>query len=229
MTDKITDASSLVKIAAFKANQELGDVNAPKGETEEKFLSTDAAKPILDKYEESEINRDNSFKDPMTGLLNRRGLVEEYKVSMGMWEREGLVESNALIALDLIGLKKLNDTLSPAVADQIIQNAAEHLRGRVRETDLVGRWGGDEMLLVLFGVKKVDVEELASEVNRNLPEHVRFNIGYKITKPNADFEESMKNVMDQMEQVKKIGGVDNTGRAVGRGVVVDIDTLNHNV
>ena len=229
MTDKVTEANSLVKIAAFKANQELGDLNASKGETKEKLLSTDAALPILNKYEESEIHRENSFRDPSTGLLNRRGLTEEYRVSMGARERAGLVGGNTLVALDLIGLKKLNTDLTPEGADRVVKNAAEHLQGHVRDSDLVGRWGGDEDLLVLFGIDKGNVETLIADINSDLPEHVRFNVGFAFIEPDSDIEESMYRVMNKMEEVKKIGGLDETGRALGNGVVVDINSLNQHV
>lgn len=229
MTDKIAEIDPHVQIAAFKANQELGDVRVSKGKTEEHLLSTRIAEPILNKYEESEIHRENSIRDPLTGLLNRRGLVEGYNVSMRVREREGLIGNNAIVALDLIGLKKLNKQLSPDVADQILQSAGEHLMRTVREIDLVGRWGGDEALLVLFGINKRDVEKLVGEINRNLPDHVHFNIGYEVIEPSRDAFESMKRVMDAMEDVKKMGGLDETGRALGTGIVVDIDALKENV
>jgi diguanylate cyclase (GGDEF)-like protein len=224
MADNInTEIGPFVKIAAFKANEELGDEVATGGK---KILSTDTGKRILNKYEESEIHRDNSFRDPLTGLLNRRGLVEEYRVSMRARERTGSVEDGALVGLDLIGLKKMNIELTPEVADKIIQSSAEYLQSRVRETDLVGRWGGDEILLALFAIKKVSVEKLITEINQNLPQHVHFNIGFALIKAKANVEEEMKMVMNKMEEIKKMGSLDETGRAKGNGVVVDIDSLN---
>src|SRR3989344_3381524 len=144
MTDKqINEISPLVRIAADKANQELGGV---KG-----LLSSDAGNSILSKYVESEVNRDNSFIDPMTGLFNRRGLLEEYKLQEATRKRLGATGDNVFIALDLIGLKKMNVELTYAGADKVIKEAATSLRKRVRENDPVGRWGGDEFLVLLSG------------------------------------------------------------------------------
>ena len=231
MTDKIAEINPLVIIAANKANQELGNISTPEDETgnRRRLLSTDAAIPIINKYEESELHRENSYRDPSTGLLNRRGLIEEYRVSMGVRERAGLVGGNALVALDLIGLKKLNVDLTPEGADEVIKNAAEHLQGHVRDSDFVGRWGGDEDLLVLFGIDKKNIETLIVDIKSDLPEHVRFNIGFVLIEPDCDIEESMHGIMNKMEEVKKIGGLDETGRASGNGVVVDINSLNQHV
>jgi len=70
MTDKIAEINPLVIIAANKANQELGNISTPEDETgnRRRLLSTDAAIPIINKYEESELHRENSYRDPSTGL-----------------------------------------------------------------------------------------------------------------------------------------------------------------
>lgn len=218
MADKLMkEISPLVRIAADKANQELGNV---KG-----LLSGNAGNPILSKYEESEINRNNSFVDPLTGLLNRRGLAEEYKLGTATRDRLKSNGDKVLIALDLIGLKKINIELSPAVADEVLKKAGELLRGQIRESDLVARWGGDEFLLVLFGAGKESALVVIQKILANLPEHVHYNIGYQIFEKEGNFETQTREVMDWMEEIKRMGGLDKTGRATGSGIVIDVDSL----
>jgi len=216
MTDKpLKEISPLVRIAADKAHQELGDV---KG-----LLSSKAGDLILSKYEESEDNRNNSFIDPLTGLLNRRGLVEEYKLEEATRERITAFGDNVLVALDLIGLKKLNVELSPEGADRVIKMATASLRDQVRKSDLAGRWGGDEFLLILFGANQETAISVIKKILANLPEHVHYNIGYKVFKQDTILELQMNEVMNHMEAIKLMGDVDKTGRPLGKGVVFDID------
>jgi len=222
MADKlIGEVSPLDIIAANKANKDLGD---KKG-----LLSSDAGTLILSKYEESEINRDNSFRDPLTGLLNRRGVIEEYKLVIAERERIGATEGVGLVALDVIGLKRLNLEHTPEGADKIIKNAADSLKGLIRKSDLACRWGGDEFVLILFGTDKVNVIKIIDEINNRLPEHVRYNIGYEVANSSVDPDVEVRKVMDKMEKVKKLGALDATGRATGNGISIDINDLDTNV
>lgn len=208
----------LARIAADKANKELGDVPG--------LLSNDAGTKILNKYEESEVNRDNSFKDPMTGLLNRRGLLEEYNLEEETRNRlSSNFGPNVFIALDLIGLKRLNNELTSKGADKVIKDAASTLQQQIRKTDLAGRWGGDEFLLILFGVNQDTATNTIQKILDNLPEHVNYNIGYKLVTPDNDPRSQMDQIMSQMDNIKHMGGVDESGRAVGNGVVVNIDSI----
>lgn len=227
MADRVTEVTGAMILAAENANKKFGDKIGPDGQH---VLSGDElGTGILDLAEEAEINRENSYKDPLTGLLNRRGAVEEYKRSMHIRERVGLIEGNTLVALDLIGLKKLNNELTPEGADQVLKNAADSLTNGLRQTDLVIRWGGDEILLVLFGTSKEGALKVIDEINNNLPEHVHYNIGYREIGNVTDAEQEMNDIMKKMDEIKKIGGVDKDGRAVGNGVIADVDSLKQNV
>lgn len=219
MTDNRSELTPLVRIAADKAHKELGD-KIPE------ILSNDVKGTIiLNKYEESEVNRNNSFIDPLTELLNRRGMVEEYKLEESTRKRLDASESNAFIALDLIGLKRLNTELTFNGADNVIKEAAVSLRKQIRKTDLAGRWGGDEFLLILFGVDEDTATNTIEKILNNLPEHVHYNIGYQVIKPNGDVLSQINRIMGQMEVIKHMGPTDETGRTVGNGVVVNIDNL----
>jgi diguanylate cyclase (GGDEF)-like protein len=222
MSDKISEnrepESPFQREAAEKVNIELGNI---KG-----ILSSDETGiPILNKYEESELNRENSFKDPMTGLLNRRGVLEEYKLEQSTRKRLGASQGIALIGLDFIGLKKLNMELTPEVADETLKEGALSLQQQIRKIDLAARWGGDEFLLVLFGADETAAKNIIQKIQDHLPLRVHYNIGYRIVDPKNDPEIMMGGLMKQMEDVKHLGVVDETGRAQGNGVVVNVDNI----
>lgn len=80
--------------------------------------------------------------DPLTGLGNRRLLESE----MDRRVEKGLPFS--LMMLDLNGFKEVNDTFGHPAGDQLLKDFANELKGVFRPSDVVGRWGGDEFVVV---------------------------------------------------------------------------------
>ena len=98
------------------------------------------------KAAEDEI-RSLAFYDPLTGLPNRRLLMERLHVTLASSSRTGRLR--ALLFVDLDNFKTLNDTLGHQTGDLLLQEAAKRLTACVREADTVGRLGGDEFVLML--------------------------------------------------------------------------------
>lgn len=85
--------------------------------------------------------------DPLTGLYNRYAfytLIDEFS------ERGKMGGSVAII--DLNGLKRINDTFGHHAGDRALLNVAMRLQAVVRQSDYVFRWGGDEFVVLLFGM-----------------------------------------------------------------------------
>jgi diguanylate cyclase (GGDEF)-like protein/PAS domain S-box-containing protein len=116
--------------------------------------------------------------DALTGLLNRRRLEHEIEQQVALVER---YDSHAcLVLLDLDDFKSTNDSLGHAVGDELLQNVAEVLRGRVRRSDLVARLGGDEFAILL---PQADVEhgrKVAEAVARAIRERVSITAGREV-------------------------------------------------
>lgn len=85
--------------------------------------------------------------DPLTGLYNRYAF---YALMNDHREREGTGGSIAII--DLNGLKRINDTFGHHAGDRALLNLAMRLQEVVRQSDYVFRWGGDEFVVLLFGM-----------------------------------------------------------------------------
>ena len=85
--------------------------------------------------------------DDLTGLLNRRGFSAEIDRALAAARRYG--ENGMLIFLDLDRFKAINDTYGHAAGDAALCRVARILRDNVRETDIVGRVGGDEFAVLL--------------------------------------------------------------------------------
>ncbi len=89
-----------------------------------------------------------SETDPLTGLLNRRGLFARLPILRAVAERSG--RTLVLSIVDLDSLKDVNDAFGHPEGDRMLQELAEVLRRRVREGDLVARIGGDEFALLML-------------------------------------------------------------------------------
>jgi diguanylate cyclase (GGDEF)-like protein/PAS domain S-box-containing protein len=101
-----------------------------------------------------------AFYDPLTGLPNRRLLLDRLKQAMTSSTRSE--RYGALLFLDLDNFKTLNDTLGHDIGDLLLQQVAERLITCVREGDTVARLGGDEFVLMLEGLSE-NTQEAATQ------------------------------------------------------------------
>lgn len=88
--------------------------------------------------------------DPLTKVRNRRGLMTELESVLSHPQRTGARIGVAYIDLD--GFKPLNDRHGHLFGDQVLEEIASRLRSALRGDDLVGRFGGDEFVIVLLGL-----------------------------------------------------------------------------
>ncbi|WP_288482326.1 GGDEF domain-containing protein [uncultured Deinococcus sp.] len=88
-----------------------------------------------------------AHRDPLTGLLNRRG----FRQAQEQWEARGGPEAAILLVFDIDGFKTMNDRLGHALGDDCLRALAACLDDVAREGDVAGRMGGDEFLLLLTG------------------------------------------------------------------------------
>ena len=87
--------------------------------------------------------------DSLTGLANRRRLEETMRAELARAAR--FHDQVCVVIADLDDFKRVNDTYGHAVGDEVLKEFARALRSTVRESDVAGRWGGEEFVLVLTG------------------------------------------------------------------------------
>lgn len=111
-------------------------------------------------------------RDSLTGLLNRRSLLERMRhaIARAARRKEGL----ALMFLDLDHFKEVNDTLGHEAGDELLKQVVAHLTAAVRETDMVARLGGDEFVVLMEGFPDAtDVMKVAKKiVTANAAPHI---------------------------------------------------------
>ncbi len=88
-----------------------------------------------------------AFFDPLTGLANRRLLLDRLAHAVAAAERSG--RYGALLFLDLDKFKTINDTLGHEVGDDLLRQIALRLQAQLRDVDTVARLGGDEFVVMI--------------------------------------------------------------------------------
>jgi len=85
--------------------------------------------------------------DPLTSLYNRRHILQQMQQGVSQALRYQHVFT--LVMFDLDHFKKVNDVYGHAGGDMVLSNMAEMLRANVRDSDIAGRWGGEEFIVLL--------------------------------------------------------------------------------
>lgn len=86
-------------------------------------------------------------RDQLTGVYNRRALIDYFRRLISQAKRYGTIFSIAIIDVD--NFKSINDTYGHMVGDKVLKEIARRIKKVLRKSDLFGRWGGEEFLVVL--------------------------------------------------------------------------------
>jgi diguanylate cyclase (GGDEF)-like protein len=106
--------------------------------------------------------------DGLTGIANRRHCEEALTAEISRSDR--LAAPLTLVLADLDDFKAINDAHGHATGDDVLREFAAVLRATVRDSDLAGRWGGEEFMLLLPGADAVGAAQLADRVRASLAE-----------------------------------------------------------
>lgn len=123
------------------------------------FMSRDRA---------DENNRVLAALDPLTGVANRRSLIAALDRDVARAQR--MREPMALMMVDIDHFKDVNDQYGHPAGDRVLCSVVNVLRQRVRAQDLVGRYGGEEFMVLLPDTGLVGAEQLARELCKAVEE-----------------------------------------------------------
>lgn len=155
-------------------NDEVGELSRAFDEMVDNLKKTMASRDELEKEIEKRTEAEEQLRrmakefhsmsvhDPLTGVLNRRGLQDVLSKMLGMSQRMGL-DVQALL-LDLDNFKHINDAHGHGVGDAILTAVTQKIVQTVRQTDYVSRVGGDEFLVLLVDSKEADAVKVAEKI-----------------------------------------------------------------
>ena len=185
---------------------------------ERELISQEISESFSGLVQEVEEAQRTALIDSLTRVWNRAGME---KILAREWKRASRTQgSMAVLVIDLNDFKRINDNHGHQVGDAALRQAAKFLLGELRETDVVGRWGGDEFVAVLpdctdAGLQrlcetleqeqhKLEIEGHHGSDGQAIP--IRFSVGGAIAAPGADSLESLLERADRaMYQVKQAG------------------------
>jgi len=151
-----------------------------------------------------------SNTDKLTTLYNRHKLDEVLKYELSRFNRTNI--SFGLIILDIDFFKDINDTFGHNIGDEVLVEISSLLKKNVRSSDILGRWGGEEFLIIAPDSKEKDLLLFAEKLRKEI-ENYNFGIvgkktcsfGVTISK-NNDTETSIVNRADKALYIVKNSG-----------------------
>jgi diguanylate cyclase (GGDEF)-like protein len=155
-----------------------------------------------------------SLHDALTGLPNRQFLQERIEAELQRTSRTGSRLSVALIDLD--HFKQVNDTHGHQVGDEVLVSFGKTARQALRESDLIGRWGGEEFVVLFFDTAPSPLGEAALEriravltrttVSKQVHSlRVRFSAGLTSARPGETLEQMMARADKALYEAKSSG------------------------
>ncbi len=114
------------------------------------------------RLERTRVFREQSNRDPLTGLLTRRAFTESMQARLA--EAERAKRHLSVCFLDIDRFKNINDTYGHAVGDKVLAGFGALLGSRFRLPDLRGRWGGEEFVVAFYGEWAESAREILSRV-----------------------------------------------------------------
>ena len=140
-----------------------------------------------------------AFIDAHTGLPNKNACNELLN------KKDIITDPTACIMFDLNNLKIVNDAMGHSAGDQLIMNFAKLLRSVIPEKDFVGRYGGDEFMVVIYNTSKTEIEDILKQLSRekdrlnssgnNMP--IDYACGWAIS--DADSECTIQMLLDKAD------------------------------
>ena len=101
-------------------------------------------------------------RDALTGLLNRRAILDRLDQEVARSHREH--KPLSVVMADIDHFKRINDSHGHPAGDEVLRETAQRIRFGVRPYDVIGRYGGEEFLMVFAGCARVDVPSVANRL-----------------------------------------------------------------
>ncbi|GLQ32271.1 GGDEF domain-containing protein [Litoribrevibacter albus] len=154
-----------------------------------------------------------AHRDELTGLYNRRGIKECNEIEVYLNSKP--TNEMALAVCDVDFFKKINDQYGHDVGDEVLKVVAERLKNSIRETDLIGRWGGEEFIILFPSTSLEEGYQLIERVRQSMAEthfdiagqriRLSFSTGISSTRYYDNWNDLIKSADKQLYKAKSAG------------------------
>ena len=209
----------------------LVEHDADLGETGERRLAESVAQaaPVLANLRNLALAERRAATDPLTGLPNRRAVQDALKRMSAHAMRSG--QPLAAIGLDLDRFKDINDRFGHEAGDTVLAHVGALLSTSVRASDVVGRLGGEEFVILAPDTDAAGAATLAENLRAALQREgvpgvereVTASFGVAILPDHAQTGEALLRLADRAQYAAKAGGRNRV--VVATGAVESVETL----
>lgn len=168
-------------------------------------LTLDGNRMVIENIRLKKEHEQNSLKDTLTDLWNRRRLSLFAEKLMAQTQRSQ--KEFAIILLDIDFFKKFNDTYGHLQGDQLLVDLAQCLQKIARKQDLVVRFGGEEFLIVLPNTNLLQAQQVAERIVITVSKDISVTVsaGIALYIPEISFERIIKYADDALYMAKEQG------------------------
>jgi len=142
--------------------------------------------------------------DELTGLSNRRDFIEKYKMESARFDRNKRIFS--IVMGDIDHFKKFNDTYGHECGDYVLSKIAKIIKTTLRQLDILGRWGGEEFIILLPETNLEDGDKVADKIRNTIEsstfsyKHQELTVTMSFGVSVYDHPMSMEEVIDKADQ-----------------------------
>ena len=151
--------------------------------------------------------------DGLTKIFNRKGFFDTIKPLVYVAQRNHLFV--AIMMIDIDDFKKLNDTYGHQAGDQALARVANLIKVNIRQSDILGRYGGEEFCIFIPYTEKPSLMKVAEKIRREIEDGTRTGIpvtvsigvasGYIETDAEKEIDELIKHADESLYQAKSSG------------------------
>ncbi len=160
----------------------------------------------------AEVYKSKSITDPLTLLYNRAGIAQ---IAEGIFANEETRKGICLMLLDIDHFKRINDHCGHDTGDRVLTEISRLIRSCIRHSDHLGRWGGEEFVLLCSTQGRKNSKQLAEKVRTAVEQHlfetsdkplrVTVSIGLTHLRANDSYESALKRADHALYQAKAKG------------------------
>ena len=187
------------------------------------FRDVTAESQLLSKYSDKSIE---SVTDPLTGLFTRRYFEEKIDQELTRHKEKSEMKLG-IIMIDLDKFKNVNDTYGHQAGDYVLSETAKVLTQNSRKTDILGRYGGEEILGLLYNVNEDSICFVAEKLRKAIESHnydyegkkipVTASFGITLATPGVDTKDTAIRKADECLYLSKNNGRNTIYANLGNG------------